>query len=221
VRRAAAQIAALGRLHVLVNNAGAIFGERELTVDGYERTFALNHLAYFLMTVDLLEVLRRSAPARVVNVSSEAHRMGRIDFADLHLERGYSQFGAYARSKLANVLFTRELARRLQGSGVTANSLHPGTIGSGFGRSGSAFFRTLVALGRPFLARPETGARTPVYLASSPDVEGVNGEYFVRERARRPSAAALDDAAAARLWAESERLVETAERRAAGPGTGA
>jgi NAD(P)-dependent dehydrogenase (short-subunit alcohol dehydrogenase family) len=197
-------------IHVLVNNAGAIFGDRELTADGFERTFALNHLAYFLLTSLLGEPLRRAAPSRVVNVSSAAHQMGKIRFDDLQLARGYSPFRAYAQSKLANILFTRELARRLEGTGVTANCLHPGTIGSNFGQSGSKAFAFLARLGRPLLAGPRKGARTTLYLATSPEVERVTGEYFVRCRVARPSRAARDPETARRLWEASEALCQAA-----------
>ena len=201
VRRVAAEIRdRFAAVHVLVNNAGGIFGRRELTVDGHERTFALNHLAYFLLTHELLDALKRGAPARVVSVASAAHRVGTLDFDDLGLARRYAPFRAYGRSKLANILFTRELARRLAGTGVTANCLHPGTIASNFGRSGSRAFAFLVRLGRPFLLGTVRGARTSLYLAASPEAAQVTGQYFVRCRLTQPSRRARDPELARRLW---------------------
>lgn len=196
------------RLHVLVNNAGAIFGRRELTAEGLERTFALNHLSFFVLTSELLELLRASAPSRIVNVSSDAHRAGRVDFADLNAERSYRAARAYSTSKLENILFTRELSRRLAaaGGGVTANCLHPGVIASGFGRNNGGPLGLLVKLAAPFLATPEKGARTSLHLASAPELASVSGKYFKDGREARPAPSALDDAAARRLWEESERL---------------
>ncbi|HSQ66099.1 MAG TPA: SDR family oxidoreductase [Polyangiaceae bacterium] len=211
IRRAAAEYQQKhDRLDVLLNNAGAIYSHRETTVDGYERTFATNHLAYFLLTVLLLDVLKKSAPSRVVNVASLAHAWDRLDFDDLMFDkRPYHAFRAYGRSKLANVLFTRELARRLDGSGVTANCLHPGAIASGFGKNNQSFFGWVMRnLAGPFLAGEESGARTSIYLATSPEVEGKTGLYFANSRAVTPNRAARDDAAAARLWEVSERLVQ-------------
>jgi NAD(P)-dependent dehydrogenase (short-subunit alcohol dehydrogenase family) len=193
-------------LHVLVNNAGAIYMEREVTPEGLERTFATNHLAYFLLTERLLPLLRASAPARVINVSSQAHRPARIDFDDLMGERGYSGWRAYGQSKLANVLHTYELARRLAGSGVTANCLHPGVIASGFGRNNRGLFGLILRLAPLVLLTPEQGARTSIYLATSPEVEGVSGRYFDRCRAVASSRASYDEAAARRLWEVSEQL---------------
>lgn len=196
------------RLHVLVNNAGAVFGTRETTVEGLERTFALNHLSYFVLTLELLDLLRASAPARIVSVSSDAHRAGRIDFDDLNAERRYRSVRAYSTSKLENILFTRELSHRLaaSGGGVTANCLHPGVIASGFGRNNGGALGFLFKLSAPFLTTPRKGARTSLLLASAPELASVTGKYFKDGRETRPSAAALDDAAAARLWAESERI---------------
>ncbi len=207
VRRVAGEIRGrTERLHVLVNNAGAIYTERSLSPDGIELTFALNHLGYFLLTRELLPLLRASAPARIVNVASTAHLRGRMDWDDLNGERGYSTWKAYGQSKLANILFTRELARRLAGSGITANALHPGVIATGFGRNNRGLFRLMMQVGAPFLSNPEKGARTSVYLASSPEVEGVTGKYFSDCREVEPSRAARDDADAGRLWDLSERL---------------
>jgi len=213
VRRGAARILdRYDRIDVLVNNAGLVLSARSETVDGFETTFAVNHLGPFLFTQLLTERLVASAPARVVNVASTAHRSARrgLDFDDLQTRRRYSAMAVYARSKLANMLFTEELARRLAGRGVTANSLHPGTVATGYARDGDA--SGVLAFGikviKPFILTPEKGARTSVYLASSPEVAGVTGQYFVKCRAKVPSDAARDGAAAARLWSVSEALVE-------------
>lgn len=195
-----------GRLDLLVNNAGAIFAERTLSADGLEMTFALNHLAYFLLTLELLPVLRGGHEARIVNVSSVAHEAASIDFDDLQGERRYGMWKAYGQSKLANVLFTRELARRLLGTAVTANALHPGAVASGFGRNHPGLFGKLVALGAPFLASPERGARTTLHVATSPALRGVTGKYFSSSRERQPSRAARDGDAALRLWQISEAM---------------
>ncbi|HQR38681.1 MAG TPA: SDR family oxidoreductase [Blastocatellia bacterium] len=198
--------AKLPRIDVLVNNAGAIIGERKLTVDGIETTFAVNHLGYFLLTHLLLDKLKASAPARIVNVASDAHRSGTINFDDLGGEKNYGSWAAYCQSKLANVMFTYELARRLEGSGVTANSLHPGVVATGFGKSGSGLMKFAVTVIRPFLISSAKGAETTIYLASSPEVEGVSGKYFDKCRAVSSTAASNDPAAARRLWEISEKL---------------
>ena len=191
------------RLDVLVNNAGVYLRKRTTTVDGLEATFAVNHLGYFLLTTLLLDLLKRSAPARVVNVSSGAHASGHINFDDLQGERAYSGVKAYCHSKLANILFTRELARRLAGTGVTANCLHPGAVATGIFR---ALPKPVEALIKLVTLSPEKGAQTSVYLASSPKVEAVTGKYFVRRVEATPSAEARDDEVARRLWDESARL---------------
>jgi NAD(P)-dependent dehydrogenase (short-subunit alcohol dehydrogenase family) len=205
----------LERIDVLVNNAGLMLSDRRQTVDGYEMTFQINHLGPFLLTCLLLERIRSSAPARIVNVSSTAHQTARrgLDFADLQSTGSYRGMQVYGRTKLANILFTAELARRLAGSGVTANALHPGTVRSGFASDGDAgdLFGVGVRIARPFMMDARRGARASVYLASSPEVEGVTGKYFVNSRfgavaAKSPSPAARDGEAARRLWAESERL---------------
>ncbi|GAA1243821.1 SDR family oxidoreductase [Oryzihumus leptocrescens] len=208
VRRLATDFAAAhDRLDVLVNNVGGFWATRHVTADGLERTFALNHLAPFLLTHLLRPLLEASAPSRVVTVSSGAQAMGRIDFADLQGERSYGGQRAYSQSKLANVLFTYELARRLEGTGVTANALHPGVVRTGFGQEdSSALFRVMLPVVRPFMLSPERGAETSVYLASSPEVEGVSGKYFVRKKARRSSPASYDAQAARRLWEVSAEL---------------
>ncbi len=198
------------RLDVLVNNAGVFRMGRELTADGLEYTFALNHLAYFLLTTLLLERLTASAPARIVNVSSAAHRRARINFDDLMGEERYRGGAAYGQSKLANILFTVELARRLEGSGVTANSLHPGFVASNFGSGNNTglgrAMRVAIRLLRPFARSPQRGAESSIYLASSQEAEGVTGRYFIDSREAQPSAAARDAAVAERLWTVSERL---------------
>src|SRR5215510_2351583 len=193
VRRLAEEVLArTDRLDVLVNNAGVTLLRRETTVDGLEATFATNHLAYFLLTGLLLPRLRESAPARIVNVASDAHRFGRLDLDDLQSERRYAAMRVYGQSKTANILFTQELARRIAGSGVTANALHPGGIRSNLGRSQGALAEALRRVVGLFLKSPEEGARTSLYLASAPEVEGVSGRYFARCRERQPAAHARD-----------------------------
>lgn len=196
------------RLDVLVNNAGALFIQRKVTVDGYEMTFALNHLNYFLLTHLLLDVLKASAPARIVNVSSDAHYSGTLDFDDLQHEKSYSRLGVYSDSKLANVVFTFELARRLEGTGVTANVLHPGFVATRFGYNNGWLARLVMTpVHKLFALSPEKGAETSVYLASSPEVEGVSGQYFENSKPKRAKRVAYDQTAWTRLWEESEKLV--------------
>jgi NAD(P)-dependent dehydrogenase (short-subunit alcohol dehydrogenase family) len=208
VRRLADEVlAALPRLDVLVNNVGGYWNTRHVTVDGLERHFALNHLAPFLLTHLLADRLVASAPARVVTVSSDAQRMGRIDFADLQGERSWSGQRAYNQSKLANVLFTYELARRLRGTGVTANVLHPGIVRTGFGAEDPGRIQRMITPFMRFWKSPEEGARTPVYLASSPEVEGVTGQFFRDGKPGRSSKRSYDEADALRLWAVSADLV--------------
>lgn len=208
VRRAAAEFKSRhSQLHVLLNNAGLILPERRVTVDGLEETFATNHVAYFLLTDLLLDVLKASAPARIVNVSSEAHRYPLdVQFDDLQFERGYGQWGAYGQSKRANLLFTYELARRLEGTGVTVNALHPGAVRSNFGHNGGVL-TFLVKLSGAFMISVEKGARTSVYLASSPEVEGVSGRYFSRCRPVRSARSTYDVETQRRLWEITEQLV--------------
>lgn len=208
MRRVGAEIAAAEpHIDVLINNAGALFTSRQVTEDGLERTFALNHMAYFVLTHMLKDRLTGSAPARIVNIASDAHKGATLDFSDLQAAGKFSGFRAYARSKLANILFTRELARRLQGTGVTANCLHPGFVASRFGdNNGSAFRVAIQAAKSLFAISPERGAETTVYLASSPEVAAMTGLYFVKSRPATPTTAAQDDESARRLWAESERL---------------
>lgn len=212
VREAAAAFLDSGRpLHVLVNNAGAIHMEFGVTEDGIETTFAVNHLGPFLLTNMLLGRMRDSGPARIVNVSSEAHRIGygngRMAFDDLMGERQYGGWKAYGQSKLANILFTRELARRLNAAEVTANALHPGMVASQFGRNNrTGWMPYLQALYRPFCRSNEKGADTAVWLAATPEIEGVTGKYFKDRKIRTPAPQALDDEDAARLWRVSEKL---------------
>jgi NAD(P)-dependent dehydrogenase (short-subunit alcohol dehydrogenase family) len=208
VRRIAREFRATHtRLDVLANNAGALFARREETSEGLERTLALNHLAYFVLTEELLPVLTASAPSRIVNVSSDAHVGMRLDLDDLNYTRGrYRPFVAYGRSKLMNILFTRELARRLEGTRVTANAMHPGFVRSGFGQNNPGFLGKFIKLGQVFARTPERGAQTLVYLATSPEVEGVSGKYFHDEAQGRTSGAAKDMEVARRLWDVSVRL---------------
>jgi NAD(P)-dependent dehydrogenase (short-subunit alcohol dehydrogenase family) len=209
VREAAAAFLSRNRsLHILVNNAGAYFARREVTADGYEKTFALNHLAYFHLTLLLEPVLRRSAPARIVNVSSGAHLGGRIDFNDLHNLRRYAGFGAYSQSKLANIYFTYEHSRRLEGSGVSANCLHPGFVATNFGKSNGGFFKPVFALLQMMALTPEKGAQTSIYLASSPDVEGVTGKYYQNCREIPSSALSYQREAARKLWQVSLEMCD-------------
>ena len=208
IRRVAGQyIAQYGQLHVLVNNAGAMFWRRRETVDGLEWTFALNHLAPFLLTNLLLDSLRASAPARVVTVASAAHQGTTIPFDDLQQVRHrYRALRVYGQSKLATILFTYELARRMEGSGVTANALHPGFVATTFGSGGSRLMAYAVPVIRPFFIGPEQGAQTSVYLATAPEVEGVTGKYFIKRAPARSSPASYDQTAAQRLWQTSAEL---------------
>ena len=198
------------RLDVLILNAGLTTAKREVTEDGFEMHFQVNHLAHFLLTHLLRERLLESAPARVVVVASSSHRQaGKLDFDDLQSENSYIGLRVYAKSKLANVMFARELARRLEGTGVTVNSVHPGTVRTGWGGDGDAG-RVLslgLKLARWWFLSPEQGAATSIYLAASPEVEGKTGGYYARRRLQQPAPAARDDAAARRLWEVSEELL--------------
>ena len=210
-RRVAAEIAAAEpRIDVLINNAGAVFDRRVMTSEGLELTFALNHMAYFVLTEGLKARLVGSAPARIVSTASAAHQGARLDFEDLQSSRSFSALGVYGRSKLCNILFTRELARRLAGTGVTANCLHPGVVATRFGDNTGGLLRLVMPLVKRLSISPERGAETIVYLAASAEVEGVSGLYFAKCTPATPSAAARDDAAAARLWESSERLAGAA-----------
>jgi retinol dehydrogenase-14 len=209
VRRLANEVLQrLARIDALVNNVGGYWNTRHVTADGLERTFALNHLAPYLLTNLLLGRLRQSAPARVVTVSSNAHAQGRIDFDDLQGERSWSGARAYNQSKLANVLFTYELARRLPASAVTANALHPGVVRTSFGAEDpSGVQRVLVPLLRPFMKAPGQGAATSIHLACAPELRQVTGRYFANSKPTRSSKHSYDQAVAARLWQVSADLV--------------
>jgi retinol dehydrogenase-14 len=214
VRRLADKaLQSLPQIDVLVNNVGGYWNTRHITADGLEQTFALNHLASFLLTNLLWDRVTRSAPARVVTVSSHAHAGGRIDFADLQGEISYSGARAYNQSKLANIMFTRELARRLRGSGVTATVAHPGVVRTGFGAEDpSGIQRFLVPLAKPFMKNPDQGAATSIHLASAPGVDHMSGQYFVNSKPKRSSKRSYDQAAAAQLWQVSADLVGLDDR---------
>jgi NAD(P)-dependent dehydrogenase (short-subunit alcohol dehydrogenase family) len=212
IRRLASEIlAAYARIDVLVNNAGAMYTARSVTADGFERTFATNHLGYFLLTHLLLDRIKASAPGRIVNVSSRAHERSVMNFDDLQFERGFSVRYVYGHSKLANVLFTYDLARRLEGSGVTANCLHPGVVRTGFGKNNRADALGLLVNGGIrvaglFFIGAAKGAETSIHLASSPEVEGVTGKYFVRSKETPSSDASHDRESQRRLWEISEQM---------------
>ncbi len=193
-------------LHVLINNAGIFRPRRELSVDGIELTFATNHLAPFLLTQELLGLVQASGEGRITTLSSKLHERGKIDFENLELSRGYSGLKAYSNSKLANVLFTYELAKRLEGTGVTANAVHPGGVATGIS-NGAGFFGLLWKILRPILRTPEQGAETSVYVASSQEVDAVSGKYFVDKKPVASSATSHDAALAKKLWDVSEAMV--------------
>lgn len=194
------------RLDVLVNNAGAIYMKRQVNQDGLEMTFALNHLGYFLLTHLLLDALRSSGAGRIVNVSSEAHRGFSMNLDDLQNERSYTNFRAYGQSKLANIYFTRGMAAYLDGDSVTCNSLHPGFVSTNFGRSNGGLFDTLFRLMQVMAISPEDGAKTNIYLASSPEVTGETGEYFIKNKKANPSEISKDMNIAWKLWEISMEL---------------
>jgi NAD(P)-dependent dehydrogenase (short-subunit alcohol dehydrogenase family) len=207
VKRVAADIAAAEpRIDILVNNAGAIFSSRRVTAEGLERTFALNHMAYFVLSHGLRELLLAGAPARVVNTASAAHQSAKLDFGDLQFARAYNGVSAYQRSKLCNILLTRELSRRWAGTGITVNCLHPGFVASRFGKESGGLLALFLRGAQLFAISPEEGAETIVYLASSPQVADVSGGYFFKCRARAPASQAEDDSAAKQLWQESAKL---------------
>jgi NAD(P)-dependent dehydrogenase (short-subunit alcohol dehydrogenase family) len=206
-KRVAAAIAAEPQIDVLINNAGALFNRRIETADHLEMTFALNHMSYFSITSLLLEKLKATPGARIVSTSSRAHRGATLDFDDLQSRRGFQGFRTYGRSKLCNVLFTRALAKRLAGTGITANCLHPGFVATRFGDQSGGLMQRVVALGKSLVAiSEEEGAKTIVYLASSSDVAMTSGEYFYQCKIQTPSAAAQSDDAAERLWRASEKI---------------
>ncbi len=205
MKRVAGELAREPQIDVLVNNAGALFNKRQETADGLEMTFALNHMAYFVVTNLLLGKLKPGA--RIVSVASNAHRGARLDFADLQSRKSYVGFPVYARSKLCNILFNRELARRIAGSGVTANALHPGFVATRFGDNSGGLMRTVLKVAKPIGAiSPEEGAKTIIYLASSPDAADVTGEYFYECKPATPTAEARNDADARKLWEISEGI---------------
>jgi retinol dehydrogenase 14 len=208
VRQLASEVlAALPRIDVLVNNVGGYWNTRRVTADGFEHTFALNHLAPFLLTHLLVDRLIQSAPSRVVTVSSDAQRLGRIDFSDLQGERSWSGQRAYNQSKLANVLFTYELARRLRGTGVTATVLHPGIVRTGFGAEDPGRIQRFITPFMGLLKSPEQGALTSIHLASAPELDGITGQFFANRKPRRSSKRSYDEADALRLWEVSAELV--------------
>ncbi|OCT16237.1 short-chain dehydrogenase [Paenibacillus pectinilyticus] len=205
---AAAFLAKHNVLDVLVNNAGVVTLKRRTTADGFESMMGVNHLGHFLLTQLLLDAVIRAPQGRIVNVSSGAHKIGRIDWANPHLQRGFRVWNGYAQSKLANILFTRELAKRLAGTSATANSLHPGAVGTNIGVDrDTGFGKAVLAMVRPFFLTPAQGADTAVYLATSPDVRTVSGEYYYRRKIAPVSARAKDEALARQLWAWSEEQV--------------
>lgn len=194
------------RLHVLINNAGGIFIRHEVTSEGLEMTLALNHLAYFTLTYELLDLIKASAPARIINVSSAAHYGATLDFNRIGSERAAFGFPEYGRSKLMNVIFTYELARKLEGTGVTVNCLHPGFVATNFGMNNGALYRPIMSLTHVFAISPEKGAETIVYLAASPEVEGITGKYYANKTAIPSSAASYDQKSWQRLWVASLEL---------------
>jgi len=206
-KRVAGAIATESRIDVLINNAGALFNRRIETADGLEMTFALNHMSYFTITSLLLGKLKATPGARIVSTSSRAHRRAKLNFDDLQARRNFSGFQVYGRSKLCNILFTRALAKRLAGSGVTANCLHPGFVATRFGDQSGGFLQRAVAVGKSLFAiSEEDGAKTIIHLASSPDVASVSGEYFNECKVETPSAHARNDADAEKLWQASEKI---------------
>jgi NAD(P)-dependent dehydrogenase (short-subunit alcohol dehydrogenase family) len=205
MKRVGAELAREPQIDVLVNNAGAMFNKRRETADGLEMTFALNHMAYFVITNLLLPRLKSGA--RIVTTASNAHRNARLDFGDLQSRRGYAGFPVYSKSKLCNILFNRELARRIQGTGVTANALHPGFVATRFGDNSAGLMRTVLKIAKPIGAiSPEEGAKTIIYLAASPEVARISGEYFYECRMTTPTAEARNDEDARRLWDISEQI---------------
>jgi NAD(P)-dependent dehydrogenase (short-subunit alcohol dehydrogenase family) len=207
MKRVAAEIAAAEpKIDVLINNAGAMFANREVTKDGFEKTFALNHLSYFVMTAGLRAPLLAGAPARIVSTSSDAHKTAQFDLDDLQMTKNYTSFQAYSRSKLDNILFTRELARRIKGTGLTANCLHPGFVATRFGDQAGGLVSHIIGLAKILAISPEEGAKTIVHLATSPDVASMNGEYFYKCRRIAPTRAGRNEAFARALWDKTVAL---------------
>lgn len=201
------------RLDILINNAGLIIEDRQTTAEGFEMTFAINHLGHFLLTHLLLDLLKKSDEARIINVSSTAHKYAKLDFTDLQLEKNFSAIVAYSNSKLANILFTRQLANEVASFGITVNSLHPGFINTNFGSGlDKPLFKFLMFIASPLTITSEEGAQTSIYLASSPEVKGKSGLYFVKKRPQRPSKEALSDYNAKQLWEISHQLTDLDER---------
>jgi NAD(P)-dependent dehydrogenase (short-subunit alcohol dehydrogenase family) len=194
------------QIDVLINNAGAMFGSRQVTEDGLEKTFALNHMSYFTVTNILLDRLKATPGARIVSTASDAHKGNKLNFDDLQSEKSYSPFAVYGRSKLMNILFTRELAKRLAGTGVTANCLHPGFVGTRFGDQSGGLMAFAIKIAKNFALTPEQGAETIIYLSSSDDVAGKTGGYYEKKKLIAPSRAAQNDADARRLWDISAKL---------------
>jgi NAD(P)-dependent dehydrogenase (short-subunit alcohol dehydrogenase family) len=216
VRRVAGEIrAATKRLDVLINNAGAMHSERKLTPDGFELNFGGNHLQYFVLVEELLPLLKASSPSRIVNVASDAHLQQKLDFDDLQGEKSWSAISAYGRSKLANIMFTYELSRRLEGTGVTANCLHPGVVQTGFGKKDGGIFKLVISMVGPFLRSPDKGAWTSIHLATAPELAKVSGKYFADMREKQSNTYSQDVAAQKRLWEVSEKLVATKAAAAA------
>ena len=209
-RRVAEEISlAAPKIDVLVNNAGGIFTERLETSEGLEMTFALNHMAYFALTTALLDNLKAAGSARVVSVSSNAHTMAQLRWDDLQAKQKFNGTVAYGNSKLMNILFSNELARQLEGTGMTSNALHPGVVATGFAQNATGAWKWFFSLAKPFLITPEKGAQTSLYLASSKEIEGATGLYWDKKRPVQPSSAALDQTSQKHLWLESERILAT------------
>ena len=208
IRRLAGEIKnSISHLDVLLNNAGAFFIAKHISADGFEMTFALNHINYFLLTNELLELLRTSTPARIINVSSIAHQGGHINFDDLQCLHPFNGWQAYSNSKLMNVLFTYQLAQRLRGTNITVNALHPGFVASNFGKNNVGFLKPLFKIIQMGAITPEDGAKTSIYLASSNEVDGVTGKYFIKCKAETSSKESYDSRIAEKLWTETEKLI--------------
>jgi len=213
IRRSAKQIRETNTsIDLLVNNAGLLpQSERQTTSEGFEMTFAVNHLAYFLLTRELLPALKSAESGRVVNVASEAHKSGTFDSENLQLENGYSTVKAYGNSKLFNIMFTRQLHKELDGTNLSTFSLHPGVVNTNFAADSDSFFAKLFNLGRFFMLSPEKGASTSVYLCTEPGIEHLSGHYFIKSKPAKPSGIAMDDAACRQLWEKSKKLISSVE----------